>query len=177
MEPRDNFSHRGSTGEPDGPWGGSLAFQKMLLGPESSFGARLAEHPLTVASRASRHLAGLAGIEPASLSLPRAGNSSLLAFLQAERRSGDRLEMSTPRRVCANDCLPADLHAGILPRPRVHSLPSRTTHGRAGTFLTWRQGLGGIQSRACRIMKSYRDKMKPSEDLEWSFNSDSAHPK
>lgn len=73
-------SPTGSTREPDGPWGGSLAFQKELLGPQSSFGARLAEHPLTVAKRASHHLTGLAGAEPASLSLPRAGNSSLLAF-------------------------------------------------------------------------------------------------
>lgn len=44
------------------------------------------------------------------LSLPRAVNSSLLA-LQAEHRSGDRLEMSTPRSICANYCLCADLHA------------------------------------------------------------------
>lgn len=44
------------------------------------------------------------------LSLPRAVNSTLLAS-QAERRSGDSLEMRTPRSICANECLHADLRA------------------------------------------------------------------
>lgn len=104
----------GSLRESDNRGGGSLAFQQKLSGPRSSFRARLAEQPLKAAKRASHHhhLGRAIPMRDQSLppfSLPRAVNSSLLA-LQAERRSGDRLEMSTPRSICANYCLHADLH-------------------------------------------------------------------
>ena len=105
--------HVGSLRESDNRGGGSLAFQQKLSGPRSSFRARLAEQPLKAAKRAShQHLSRAIPMRDQSLppfSLPRAVNSSLLA-LQAERRSGDRLEMSTPRSICANYCLHADLH-------------------------------------------------------------------
>lgn len=104
----------GSLRESDNPGGGSLAFQQKFSGPRSSFRSRLAEQPLKAAKRASHHHLSRAipkrdqSLPP--FSVPRAVNSSLLA-LQAERCSGDRLEMSTPGSICANYCLHADLHA------------------------------------------------------------------
>lgn len=67
----------------------------------------------TPAERARHPLGRVVPVWEQSLppfSLSRAVNSSLLA-LQAEHCSGDRLEMSTPRSICANYCLRVDLHA------------------------------------------------------------------
>lgn len=149
-----------------------LAFEQKLLGPLSSFRARLVEQPLAAAKRASHHLGGTCRTEPASLSLPRAVNRSLLAF-QAERRFEDRLEMSTPRSICANYCLHADLRAWH-PAPALSAQPSQglraglqEDHTRESMgILTWGQGPGGIHSRAVRVMINCRTRGNSQKTLD-----------
>lgn len=149
-----------------------LAFEQKRLGPLTSFRARLIEQPLAAAKRASHHLGRTCRTEPASLSLPRAVNRSLLA-VQAERRFEDRLEMSTPRSICANYCLHADLHAWH-PAPSLSAQPSqglraglREDHTQKSMgVLTRGQGPGGIQSRGVRVMTNYRTRGNIQKTLD-----------
>lgn len=93
------------------PRGRLLAFLQNVLEPGSSFRARLAEHqPKEQGTTQAGQGCFVHGNKACLLSLPRAVNSTLLAS-QAERRSGDSLEMRTPRSICANECLHADLRA------------------------------------------------------------------